>query len=161
MVFQQFHLFPHMTVLDNVLSGPLYVLGQDRSEAETEASQLLRRVGLIEKRSAFPHQLSGGQQQRVAIARALALKPEAILFDEPTSALDPRLAAEVLGVIADLAQSGQTMVVVTHAMEFARRVAHSVHFMVNGVIAESGPPAHIFEMPVQEETKSFVANLRA
>jgi len=161
MVFQQFHLFPHMTVLANVLSGPLYVLRQPRGQAEAIAIQLLERVGLADKLSALPAQLSGGQQQRVAIARALAMKPQAILFDEPTSALDPRLAAEVLRVITDLAQSGQTMVVVTHAMEFARRVAHTVHFMMNGTIAESGPPAQIFEQPLREETKSFVTNLNA
>jgi ABC-type polar amino acid transport system ATPase subunit len=159
MVFQQFHLFPHMTVLENVLSGPLYVLHQPRAEAEVVAKQLLDRVGLADKLTSLPAQLSGGQQQRVAIARALAMKPEAILFDEPTSALDPRLAAEVLRVITDLAQSGQTMVVVTHAMEFARRVAHTVHFMDQGKIAETGTPAQIFENPTHAQTQSFLANL--
>src|SRR5438552_684486 len=139
-----------IAVRNHVLCGPLYVLRQDRAEAEVEASQLLKRVGLSDKRSAFPSQLSGGQQQRVAIARALALKPEAILFDEPTSALDPRLAAEVLGVITDLAQSGQTMVVVTHAMGFARRVAKTVHVMHQGRIAESGPPEQVFDHPREE-----------
>ncbi|HZU34342.1 MAG TPA: amino acid ABC transporter ATP-binding protein, partial [Gemmataceae bacterium] len=123
MVFQQFHLFPHLNVLDNVMSGPLYALGRPRDEVEPEARQLLQRVGLSEKLQAQPEQLSGGQQQRVAIARALAMKPEAMLFDEPTSALDPRMAAEVLAVIADLARTGQTMLVVTHAMSFARNVA--------------------------------------
>src|SRR5207237_9439420 len=117
-VFQQFNLFSHMTVLENVLSGPLYALHRPRDESEVEARQLLERVGLSEKLTARPEQLSGGQQQRVAIARALAMKPEAILFDEPTSALDPRMASEVLNVITDLAKSGQTMVVVTHAMGF-------------------------------------------
>src|SRR5437868_4491977 len=144
MVFQQFNLFPHLTVLENVLAGPLYVQGRRREEAEAEARPLLDRVGLSDKLHAYPEVLSGGQQQRVAIARALAMKPEAILFDEPTSALDPRMAAEVLGVIADLAKSGQTMLVVTHAMHFARQVAHTVHVMHAGRIAESGPPEQIF-----------------
>jgi ABC-type polar amino acid transport system ATPase subunit len=157
MVFQQFHLFPHMTVLDNVLSGPLYVLGQRRADAEPEARRLLDRVGLGDKLMARPEQLSGGQQQRVAIARALAVRPEAILFDEPTSALDPRMAGEVLSVIADLAKSGQTMLVVTHALGFARQVAHTVHVMDAGRIAESGPPAQIFDAPHQTVTRRFVA----
>jgi ABC-type polar amino acid transport system ATPase subunit len=161
MVFQQFHLFPHLSVLDNVLSGPLYALRRPRAEAEPEARQLLARVGLADKLHAAPEQLSGGQQQRVAIARALAMKPEAILFDEPTSALDPRMAAEVLGVITDLARSGQTMVVVTHAMGFARHVAHTVHVMHAGRIAESGPPAQIFEGPREEVTRSFLAEVKA
>jgi ABC-type polar amino acid transport system ATPase subunit len=156
MVFQQFHLFPHLTVLENVASGPLWVLGRPRAEAEAEAARLLERVGLSDKLRAYPAQLSGGQQQRVAIARALAMKPEAILFDEPTSALDPRMAGEVLRVIADLARSGQTMVVVTHAMEFARRVAHTVHLMHQGRVAESGPPLQIFEKPQQEVTRAFL-----
>jgi ABC-type polar amino acid transport system ATPase subunit len=157
MVFQQFHLFPHLTVLANVMAGPLWVLGRPRDEAELEARQLLERVGLADKLAALPDQLSGGQQQRVAIARALAVKPEAILFDEPTSALDPRMAAEVLGVITDLARSGQTMVVVTHAMGFARQVASTVHVMHEGRIAESGPPAQIFEAPRAEVTQKFLA----
>src|SRR5439155_14505018 len=140
MVFQQFHLFAHLSVLDNVLAGPLWALGKSRAEAEPEARKLLDRVGLGDKLAARPDQLSGGQQQRVAIARALAVHPEAILFDEPTSALDPRMAGEVLAVIADLAKSGQTMIVVTHAMGFARRVAQMVHLMELGMIAESGPP---------------------
>ncbi|HEY7157007.1 MAG TPA: amino acid ABC transporter ATP-binding protein [Gemmataceae bacterium] len=157
MVFQQFHLFPHLRVLDNVVSGPLWALGRPRGEAEATARQLLDRVGLADKIDAWPAQLSGGQQQRVAIARALAVKPEAILFDEPTSALDPRMAGEVLRVIADLAGSGQTMIVVTHAMSFARRVAHTVHVMHDGRIAESGPPEQIFSQPRQEVTRSFLA----
>ena len=161
MVFQQFHLFPHMSVLENVLAGPLYVLGRSRDEAEAEARQLLERVGLAEKLAASPDQLSGGQQQRVAIARALAMKPEAILFDEPTSALDPRMAAEVISVIADLAKSGQTMIVVTHAMGFARNVSHTVHVMHGGRVAESGPPQQIFEDPREEVTRSFLAQTRA
>jgi ABC-type polar amino acid transport system ATPase subunit len=161
MVFQQFHLFPHLCVLDNVLAGPLYVLGQRRAEAEPEARRLLDRVGLADKLHARPDQLSGGQQQRVAIARALAVHPEAILFDEPTSALDPRMAAEVLAVITDLARSGQTMIVVTHAMSFARHVARTVHVMDAGRITESGPPEQIFDAPRQEVTRKFVAEARA
>ena len=160
MVFQQFHLFPHLNVLDNVLSGPLFVAGRRREEAEPEARQLLARVGLGEKLHARPEELSGGQQQRVAIARALAMKPEAILFDEPTSALDPRMAAEVLGVMTDLARSGQTMIVVTHAMGFARQVAKTVHVMHEGRMAESGPPEQIFENPQQEVTRAFLCEAR-
>ncbi|HEV3262483.1 MAG TPA: amino acid ABC transporter ATP-binding protein [Gemmataceae bacterium] len=161
MVFQQFHLFPHMNVLENVLSGPLYALRRPRAEAEVEARQLLTRVGLSDKLKAAPDQLSGGQQQRVAIARALAMKPEAILFDEPTSALDPRMAGEVLSVITDLAKSGQTMVVVTHAMRFARNVAHTVHVMEAGRIAESGPPEQVLEAPREEVTRVFLGQLKA
>jgi polar amino acid transport system ATP-binding protein len=161
MVFQQFHLFPHLSVLENVMTGPLYVLGHPRAEAEEQARHLLARVGLSDKVSARPEQLSGGQQQRVAIARTLAMRPEAILFDEPTSALDPRMAAEVLRVIADLARSGQTMVVVTHAMGFARRVAHTVHVMHAGRVAESGPPQHIFEGSTSPVTRSFLAEALA
>jgi ABC-type polar amino acid transport system ATPase subunit len=159
MVFQQFNLFPHLTVLENVMAGPLYALGQTRQQAEPAARQLLERVGLSDKVAAQPDQLSGGQQQRVAIARALAMKPEAILFDEPTSALDPRMAAEVLGVITDLAKSGQTMVVVTHAMGFARRVAHTVHVMQAGTVCESGPPTQVFDKPLQEVTRAFLAQV--
>jgi ABC-type polar amino acid transport system ATPase subunit len=161
MVFQQFNLFPHMTVLENVLAGPLYVLGRLREEAEKDAMTLLDRVGLVDKVHARPDQLSGGQQQRVAIARALAMKPQAILFDEPTSALDPRMAGEVLSVITDLARSGQTMVVVTHAMGFARLVANTVHVMHAGKIAESGPPGQIFEHPEKDVTRQFLAEVKA
>src|SRR5947209_811616 len=138
MVFQQFHLFPHLSVLDNVLAGPLWVLGQPRAEAEERARSLLARVGLADKAHSRPGQLSGGQQQRVAIARALAVQPEAILFDEPTSALDPHMAAEVLRVIADLARQGQTMIVVTHAMGFSRTVATTAHGMPAGPVARPG-----------------------
>jgi ABC-type polar amino acid transport system ATPase subunit len=161
MVFQQFHLFPHMNVLQNVASGPMHVLGRRRDEAEAEATSLLERVGLSDKLHARPEQLSGGQQQRVAIARALAVKPEAVLFDEPTSALDPRMAAEVLGVISDLARSGQTMIVVTHAMTFARQVAHTVHVMQDGRIAESGPPAQVFDQPREDATCRFLAQVKS
>jgi ABC-type polar amino acid transport system ATPase subunit len=156
MVFQQFHLFPHLRVLDNVMAGPLWALGQPRDEVETTARRLLQRVGLAEKFDAWPEQLSGGQQQRVAIARTLAMRPQVILFDEPTSALDPRMAGEVLRVIADLAGEGQTMAVVTHAMSFARRVAHTVHVMHEGRIAESGPPEQIFGQPNHEATRAFL-----
>jgi ABC-type polar amino acid transport system ATPase subunit len=156
MVFQQFNLFPHMTALENVLAGPCYALGRKRAEAEPEARALLERVGLADKADCRPEQLSGGQQQRVAIARALAVRPEAILFDEPTSALDPRMAGEVLRVMAELAQAGQTMVVVTHAMHFARRVAHTVHVMAHGRVVETGPPEQVFGSPRCEETKAFL-----
>jgi ABC-type polar amino acid transport system ATPase subunit len=157
MVFQQFHLFPHMSVLENVTAGPLYSLGRPRAEAETVARQLLARVGMADFTTARPEQLSGGQQQRVAIARALAMDPAAILFDEPTSALDPRMANEVLRVMADLARSGQTMIVVTHAMGFARRVAHKVHVMFSGQVIESGPPAQVFDGPREERVRAFLA----
>jgi polar amino acid transport system ATP-binding protein len=156
MVFQQFHLFGHLSVLENVMAGPVHAQGRPRDEAEAEARQLLDRVGLADRASARPEQLSGGQQQRVAIARALAVRPAAILFDEPTSALDPRMAGEVLRVMEDLARQGQTMVVVTHAMHFARRAATTVHVMEAGVIAESGPPEQIFTAPATQATRAFL-----
>lgn len=139
MVFQQFNLFPHMTALGNVMSGPRYSLGKSRAEAERIARPLLEKVGLAQKADSRPDQLSGGQQQRVAIARALAVNPAVILFDEPTSALDPQMAAEVMAVILDLAKEGQTMVVVTHSEEFRRR-AHTVHVLERGKLVSSGPP---------------------
>ena len=157
MVFQQFHLFPHMSALENVAAGPRYVVGAPQTEAEETARLLLARVGLADFAAARPEQMSGGQQQRVAIARALAMRPEAILFDEPTSALDPRMANEVLRVMADLARSGQTMIVVTHAMGFARRVAHAVHVMFGGQVIESGPPAEVFDKPREEQVRAFLA----
>jgi ABC-type polar amino acid transport system ATPase subunit len=157
MVFQQFNLFPHRSALQNVTEAPIYVLGVPRDAAEAKARALLERVGLGEKLHAMPGNLSGGQQQRVAIARALAMDPEAILFDEPTSALDPRMTAEVISVITDLAQSGQTMIVVTHAMSFARNVANTVHIMHAGRVAESGPPSQVFENPREEVTRHFLA----
>jgi polar amino acid transport system ATP-binding protein len=156
MVFQSFNLFPHRTVLQNVTEGPIHVLGLDRDQADLRAIALLERVGLREKIDARPQQLSGGQQQRVAIARALAMEPRAILFDEPTSALDPRMTGEVLAVMSDLARDGQTMVVVTHAMSFARRVADVVHVFDQGVVVESGPPALVLDNPRQEATRRFL-----
>jgi ABC-type polar amino acid transport system ATPase subunit len=157
MVFQQFNLFPHRTVLQNVTEAPIHVLRKHRDEAVAEARALLDRVGLADKCDAMPGALSGGQQQRVAIARALAMQPEAILFDEPTSALDPRMTAEVTSVMSDLAASGQTMIVVTHAMSFARTVAHQVHVMDAGRIAESGTPEQIFASPREKVTRQFLA----
>jgi ABC-type polar amino acid transport system ATPase subunit len=161
MVFQQFNLFPHLTVLQNVLIGPQLAMRQPRDAAEPFARQLLERVGLGDKLQARPEQLSGGQQQRVAIARALAVRPEAILFDEPTSALDPRMAGEVLAVITDLARQGQTMIVVTHAMGFARNVATAVHVMHAGRVVESGPPAQVFDAPREDVTRHFLAEVKA
>ena len=157
MVFQQFNLFPHRTVLGNIIEAPLHVLGQSREEAEATARQLLERVGLSAKVHAMPDTLSGGQQQRVAIARALAMRPEAILFDEPTSALDPRMAAEVESVITDLARDGQTMVVVTHSMRLARRAARTLYVFEGGHILESGTPEQVFDQPREEATRQFLA----
>lgn len=161
MVFQQFNLFPHRTVLGNIIEAPMHVLGQSRDEAETAARQLLDRVGLSSKHQAMPDTLSGGQQQRVAIARALAMRPEAILFDEPTSALDPRMAAEVESVITDLAREGQTMVVVTHSMGLARRIAKTLYLFESGRILESGPPEQVFEQPREAMTRHFLAEATA
>ncbi len=157
MVFQQFNLFPHLSVLANVTEAPMHVLGRPRDEATTDARRLLALVGMEAKADARPGSLSGGQQQRVAIARALAMRPEAILFDEPTSALDPRSTADVISVMADLAAGGQRMIVVTHAMSFARTVAHRVHILHAGQIAESGPPGQIFENPQQQVTREFLS----
>jgi ABC-type polar amino acid transport system ATPase subunit len=161
MVFQGFNLFPHLSVLQNVTEAPVHVLRIARPEAEARARRLLDRVGLLEKVHAMPRQLSGGQQQRVAIARALAMEPRAILFDEPTSALDPRMTAEVLAVMTDLARDGLTMVVVTHAMHFARQVAHTVHVFSEGKVIESGPPGQIFEAPHQEATRLLLSEVQA
>jgi polar amino acid transport system ATP-binding protein len=161
MVFQNFNLFPHRTVLQNVMEGPVHVLGQSHEQAAVRARTLLARVGMSERLDALPRQLSGGQQQRVAIARALAMEPQVILFDEPTSALDPRMTSEVLAVMTDLASDGLTMVVVTHAMQFARRVSHTVHVFGEGRIIESGPPAQIFEDPLQEATRTLLSEVQA
>ncbi|MEJ7592026.1 MAG: amino acid ABC transporter ATP-binding protein [Planctomycetaceae bacterium] len=157
MVFQQFNLFPHRSVLENVTEAPIHVLKQSRDAAVLNARRILARVGMADKENARPGSLSGGQQQRVAIARTLAMNPEAILFDEPTSALDPRTAAEVISVMTDLAASGQRMIVVTHAMSFARTVAHQVHILHAGRIAESGPPEQIFEAPQEAITREFLS----
>lgn len=160
MVFQQFNLFPHRSVLDNVVEAPMYVLGKSRQEAEVDARRLLDRVGLSSKIDQMPDMLSGGQQQRVAIARSLAMHPEVMLFDEPTSALDPRMASEVESVIADLAASGQTMIVVTHSMNLARRTAHTMYVFEGGKVLESGPPEQIFENPRLEATRQFVSQVK-
>jgi ABC-type polar amino acid transport system ATPase subunit len=156
MVFQQFNLFPHRTVLDNIIEAPVFVLGQSTESARQTALDLLDRVGLREKANAWPNALSGGQQQRVAIARALAMKPDVLLFDEPTSALDPRMTSEVTRVICDLAAAGQTMVVVTHGMDFARSIAHRVHLLNSGQIVESAPVSEFFEQPRHPVTQAFL-----
>ena len=161
MVFQSFNLFPHRTALQNVMEGPIYVLGLDRDGAESRARKLLDRVGMSDRLHAMPRQLSGGQQQRVAIARALAMEPQAILFDEPTSSLDTRMTAEVLAVMTDLAGDGLTMVVVTHAMQFARRVAQRVHVFGDGRVIESGPPDQIFDDPREEATRVLLSTVLA
>ena len=156
MVFQRFNLFPHRTVLENVIEGPVYVKGEARATAIARAKELLASVGLADKESAHPAQLSGGQQQRVAIARALAMQPEAILFDEPTSALDPELVGDVLGAMRKLAEAGMTMVVVTHEMQFAREVADRVLFIDGGVIVEQGPSADVLNRPQNPRTQDFL-----
>jgi polar amino acid transport system ATP-binding protein len=161
MVFQSFNLFPHRTALENVMEGPVYVLGLDRDRAEDRARRLLDRVGMSDRLHAMPRQLSGGQQQRVAIARALAMEPQVILFDEPTSALDPRMTAEVLAVMSDLAGDGLTMIAVTHAMHFARRVAQTVFVFGEGRVVEFGPPDRIFEDPREEATRVLLSNVQA
>ena len=156
MVFQNFNLFPHMTVLQNVIEAPLLVRKMPKDQAVALGEKLLEKVGLAEKRDAYPNRLSGGQKQRVAIARALAMQPQALLFDEPTSALDPELVGEVLKVMKDLAYEGSTMVVVTHEMQFARDVSDRVVFISDGVIVEQGDPEEIFTQPKQERTKLFL-----
>ena len=157
MVFQRFNLFTHMTVLQNVIEGPVSVLRRPKAEAVEEAMTLLARVGVAEKAQAYPIQLSGGQQQRVAIARALAMRPRLMLFDEPTSALDPELVGEVLAAMRGLAASGMTMVVVTHELGFAREVAGRVVFMDRGCIVEQGPPAQVLSTPQHARTRDFIA----
>ena len=156
LVFQQFNLFPHRTVLKNVTDAPIHVQKRDREEVRETAAELLRKMGLADKADAYPCQLSGGQQQRVAIARALAMKPEILFFDEPTSALDPELTGEVLKVIKQLAEEDMTMVIVTHEMPFARAVSDRVIFMDGGVIVEQGAPENVFGSPQQERTKQFL-----
>ena len=159
MVFQQFNLFPHLSVLDNITLAPRRVRRVPRKEAEAQAMELLERVRIPEQASKHPGQLSGGQQQRVAIARALAMKPKAMLFDEPTSALDPEMINEVLDTMKDLARDGMTMIVVTHEMGFAREVADRVVFMADGQIVEVGTPEHFFTAPEEERTKLFLSQI--
>jgi len=159
MVFQRFNLFPHMTALENVIEAPLHVKGEAAAVATVRGRKLLDRVGLADKVDVYPNQLSGGQQQRVAIARALAMEPKLMLFDEPTSALDPELVGEVLDVMRDLAQSGMTMVVVTHEMSFAREAGDTLLFMDGGVIVEVGTPREVLANPQHERTKSFLAHV--
>ena len=156
MVFQHHNLFPHHTVLENVIEGPTQVQQVPRETATRQAERLLARVGLADKRDAYPHELSGGQQQRVGIVRALALQPDLLLFDEPTSALDPELVGEVLTVMKELAEEGWTMVVVTHELQFARQVATEVLFLDGGVVVERGAPAQIFSDPAEERTRRFL-----
>ena len=159
MVFQNFELFPHLSALDNVAAGPITVLGMAQEAARDRARALLAKVGLADKAAHFPSKLSGGQQQRVAIARALAMEPEVMLFDEPTSALDPETIGEVLNVMQRLAEEGMTMVVVTHEMAFARRVADWVVVFDHGKVVEQGPPQQIFEAPRAERTRDFLSHL--
>jgi len=156
MVFQQFHLFPHLTVMDNITIGPRKIKGLSTEAAEQQAHKLLEKVGLSDKELVYPSKLSGGQKQRVAIARALAMEPDVILFDEPTSALDPEMVGEVLVVMRELAHEGMTMIVVTHEMGFAKEVGSRVLFMDDGIIVEQGKPAELFDNPQHERTKSFL-----
>ena len=158
-VFQNFNLFPHLTVVDNIAEAPIATGRLKRDAARAKALELLGRVGLSEKADAYPRQLSGGQQQRVAIARALALDPKVVLFDEPTSALDPELVGEVLDVMKDLARSGTTMIVVTHEIGFAREVADTVVFIDDGQVVEQGPPAQVLDNPAHERTRSFLSKV--
>ncbi len=159
MVFQQFNLFPHMNVLENIMIGPVQVRQWSRTDAQRNAMALLAKVGLSDKATAFPASLSGGQSQRVAIARALAMQPKIMLFDEPTSALDPEMVGEVLMVMKQLAQDGMTMVVVTHEMGFAKEVGDRVIFMEDGLIVEQGTPKQLFEQPTQERTRAFLSKI--
>jgi polar amino acid transport system ATP-binding protein len=158
-VFQSFNLFPHMTVLENVMLAPVRVLGMDRAEAESRAMALIRRIGLDAKAGAYPDQLSGGQQQRVAIVRALVMDPMVMLLDEITSALDPELVSEVLNIVRDLAAQGMTMLLATHEMSFAREVASKVCFLQQGVIHEEGPPEQIFGDPREDRTRAFLSRI--
>jgi general L-amino acid transport system ATP-binding protein len=159
MVFQQFNLFPHLTVLENITLGPRHVRHWNKSRADEIAMELLTRVKIPEQADKYPGQLSGGQQQRVAIARALAMQPKCMMFDEPTSALDPEMIKEVLDTMVDLAQSGMTMICVTHEMGFAREVADRVVFMAEGQIVEVGTPEHFFHNPQEERTKAFLSQI--
>ena len=160
MVFQSFNLFAHMSILQNVTLGPTEVLGLPKAEAEKRAMELLERVGVASQADKVPAQLSGGQQQRVAIARSLAMRPKAMLFDEPTSALDPEMINEVLDVMVDLARQGMTMIVVTHEMNFARRVADRVVFMADGIIVEEGSPEEFFDHPASQRARDFLDSIK-
>ena len=159
MVFQQFHLFPHMTVLDNLITSPVMLKKVPKEEATAKAMELLKRVGLDDRADAYPDQLSGGQKQRVAIVRALCMEPDVMLFDEPTSALDPEMVGEVLDVMKELANGGMTMVVVTHEMGFAREVSNRVVFMDEGIIMEEGTPEEIFDHPQCERLQTFLSKV--
>ncbi len=159
MVFQQFNLFPHLSIMENITLAPIKVKKMHKEEAVKRGTELLKRVGLADKADAYPSQLSGGQQQRIAIARALAMDPDIMLFDEPTSALDPEMVGEVLAVMKDLADAGMTMVVVTHEMGFAREVASRVLFMDGGFVVEEGVPSELFSNPQNERTKSFLSKV--
>ncbi|MBJ6744978.1 amino acid ABC transporter ATP-binding protein [Streptococcus sp. 121] len=159
MVFQQFNLFPNMTVLENITLSPIKTKGMDKAEAEEKGRELLTKVGLPDKANAYPQSLSGGQQQRIAIARGLAMDPDLLLFDEPTSALDPEMVGEVLAVMQELAESGMTMVIVTHEMGFAREVADRVIFMDGGVVVEDGSPEAIFDNSQEERTRDFLSKV--
>jgi polar amino acid transport system ATP-binding protein len=159
MVFQQFNLFPHMTVLENLIEAPVHVQHRPVAEATKDAEILLNKVGLLDKRDVYPRRLSGGQQQRVAIARALAMNPDIMLFDEPTSSLDPELTGEVLKTMRNLAEENMTMVVVTHEMGFAREVAKKVMFMADGIVQEQGTPEQIFEHPHNERLQAFLKSI--
>ncbi len=159
MVFQHFNLFPHMSVLENIMLAPVQVKGISKQEARDKAIQLLEKVGLKDKKDVYPGTLSGGQKQRVAIARALAMEPDVMLFDEPTSALDPEMVKEVLNVIQDLAQAGMTIVIVTHEMGFAKQIASRVLFMDQGIILEQGSPKEIFDQPKHTRTKEFLEKI--
>lgn len=159
MVFQKFNLFPHMTVMDNLTLAPTIVRHESKEEAVANAKKYLDKVGLLNKADAYPSSLSGGQQQRVAIARALAMQPDMMLFDEPTSALDPEMVGEVLKTMQDLAQTGMTMVVVTHEMGFARKVADEVWFMADGYLLEQGSPDQVFDHPQSDRAKDFLAKI--
>ena len=156
MVFQNFNLFPHKTVMENIILAPVNVLGKTAEESEKTGLELLKRVGLEDKKDAYPSSLSGGQKQRVAIARALAMNPEAMLFDEPTSALDPEMVGDVLEVMRDLAKKGMTMIIVTHEMGFAKEVADRVIFMDEGYLIEEGSPENIFDNPKEERVREFL-----
>ena len=159
MVFQQFNLFPNMTVMENITLSPIKTKGESKEVAEKRAQELLEKVGLPDKATAYPQSLSGGQQQRIAIARGLAMEPDVLLFDEPTSALDPEMVGEVLAVMQDLAKSGMTMVIVTHEMGFAREVADRVIFMADGVVVEDGTPEEIFDQTKEQRTKEFLSKV--